>query len=638
MAYELSPLYAQMQNNMTEHMFCPTTGCPQKIEVGGGYYIPGDPWRARNEIDLYKLSLLLVIGCTLWEYLVTFYSEELQRWGDIFRGQIVPVNILTLFSRYCIAAASIIAAAYVYFESSSNCQAKLSALMTCLAFVWMATALIYTLRVHAMYARPNERNTVRIPIVCVWLVGSALWISSIPGFKAAAVNQLIRQPFSGGCSPAPSPQWRAMGFGAAAIFDVVILVFSIRSVSRHSSEKFRPIYKAFRYGISDRNDTGGFIILSSTITFIISFPLNTICFFVTVFSKNLILSNIPIAIAALFNFMIATRLVFHSNQWSQGKSALLTMPATYKVHKRGGSNDYDRGTSFNAIANAIAKRKVPNDPFDQFTIEQAIESHARMDAMAWRDYMQGPAPQDIRDAVTGAIWEEKQQLKASKNEKVRNSFMHRDSIQSTGESSSAPSVRHSSRYKSRLEMELAQMDGGEDSDNKKSKTPSIEDKEEIESLPVALANNHTTVDIETPSTDYYGTPENSTDVVYSHNFQFPSTNQYPSSSVPEGWTVQAFTQPRTPEQQMEEGAGTIGLREALNENPPFAYSNRSTTPQQEGTRTTKKIGKSFFDSVLKKNKGDSSIRINDQDRLPNDKPSEGIRYQTDVIQVSDRET
>lgn len=637
MAYQLSPQYAQMQNNLTQHMFCPATGCLQKIELGGGYYIPGDPWKARYEIDLYKTSLLIVLGCTLWEYIVTFYSEELQRWGDIIKGNIVIVNVLTLLSRYFIVAAAITAALYVWDGSSASCQAKLSILMTCLAFVWIATSLIYTLRVHAMYARPNERKSVRIPIICVWLIGCALWIASIPGFKATSVNKAFRQPYTTGCSPAPSPEWRAMGFGAAAVFDVVILVLSIRSVSRHSSEKLRPIYKAFRYGISDRNDTGGFIILSSTITFIISFPLNTICFFVTIFSKNLILSNIPIAIASLFNFMIATRLVFHSNQWSQGKSALLTMPATYKVHRRGGSNDYDRGTSFNAIANAIAKRKVPNDPFDQFTIEQAIESHARMDAMAWRDYMQGPAPQDIRDAVTGAIWEEKQHLKASKNEKARSSFMHRDSIHSTADSSSAPSVRHSSRYKSRLEMELAQMDhGGEEIDDiKKSKTPSIEDKEEIQSLPVALVNGDRTADLEAPSTNYSGTPENSTDVDYSRNSQFPTTDQY-SSSVPEGWTVQAFAEPRTPE-QLEEGTGTIGLREALNEHPPFASSNRSTTPQQEETRFTKKIGKSFFDSVLKKNKGDSSIRIHNQDRLTNDRPSEGIRYQTDVIQVSDRE-
>lgn len=629
MEYVLSPQYAQIQNNMTQHLFCPASGCLEKLEVGGGYYIPGNPWKARYEIELYKISLLIVLGCTLWEYIVTFYSEELQRWGDIFKGRIVPVNILTLFSRYCIFAAAITAALYVWDDNPVNCQAKLSILMTCLALVWIATSLIYTLRVHAMYARPNERNTIRVPIVIFWLIGSALWISSIPGFKAAPVAKAIRQPFSSGCSPAPSPEWRAMGFGAAAIFDIAVLILSIRSVSRHSQEKFRPIYKAFRYGISDRNDTGGFIILSSTITFIISFPLNTICFFVTIFSKNLILSNIPIALTALFNFMIATRLVFHSNQWSQGKSALLTMPATYNVHRRRGSHDHDRGQSFNAIATAIAKRKVPNDPFDQFTIEQAIESHARMDAIAWRDYMQGVVPEDIREAVSGAIWEEKQHLKTAKNVDSNLSSIHRDSIPSTAESSSGRSVRrHSTRFKSKLEMELAQMENSTDSENEKSsKPPSVEDKEEIQ-VPVAL-NENPTVDIETPSTEY----SNSHDIGIQ---SYSPTNQQQPSPVPEGWTVQSFAQPHTPA-QLEEGTGTIGLQQALDEHPPFHSNNRSTTPQQEEVPRNKKTGKSFFDSVLRKNRGENSIRFNNQDNRINEGQGEGIRYQTDVIQVSDRE-
>lgn len=599
-AYDLSPQYAQYQNNMTQHMLCPATGCPDKIEVGGGFYIPGNPWRARYEIELYKISLLLVLGCVIWEYVVTFYSEELQRWYDIFKGQIVPVNILTLFSRYCIFGAAITAALYVWDSKPINCQAKLSILMTCLALVWIATSLIYTLRVHAMFPKPNERKSVRIPIVCVWLIGSILWISSIPGFKATSVSQAIRQPFSSGCSPAPSPEWRAIGFGAGAVFDVIILILSLFSVSRHSSEILRPIYKAFRFGIADRNDTGGFIILSSTITFLISFPLNAICFFVTVFSKNLILSNIPIALTALFNFMFATRLVFHSNQWSQGKSALLTMPATYKIG--------NRGDSFNAIAAAIAKRKVHNDPFDQLTIEQAIESHARMDAMAWRDYMQGPAPQDIRDAVTGAIWKEKQHLKEKttiNNEKDVNSeatSIHRN---------------HSSRYRSKLEMELAQMEVSIDVNSQKSKTPSIEQREEIE-LPVAI-NQSSKFDIETPSTESSTTPDNK-----------QSYEQY-SSFVPEGWTIQAFTEQSRSPQEIEEGAGLIGLQQRLNEEPPFLISNRPTTPQQKKEiLITKKTGKSsFFDSVLKKSKAENN-RINENS-------IEAIRYQTDVIQVSDRE-
>jgi hypothetical protein len=221
--------------------------------------------------------------------------------------------------------------------------------------------------------------------------------------------------------------------------------------------------------------------------------------------------------------------------------------------------------------------------------------------------MQGPAPQDIRDAVSSIVLKERQNLKATtttKNEKDANS------ITCTGDSSSeATSIRRnqSSRYKSRLEMELAQMDNSVDIDDKKSKTPSIEQQEEIE-LPIAL-NQSSRSDIETPSQD----------------------EQY-SSIVPEGWTVQTFNQEHTSPQEMEEG---VGLKRVLSEDPPFSFSNRSTTPQQkEDYSTTEKTGKtSFFDSVLKKSRGESSNRIKNQDRLTN----ENIRYQTDIIQVSDRE-
>jgi hypothetical protein len=111
---------------------CPAGGCPDRLYVGQGYYIPGDPWQFRYEVESYRNSLLVIFGVFAWEWFVTF-PEEISRWKQIFRRELVPVNTCVLTARWAAWAAVASVCMYAFADWHSNCQANLTIIMVFVA-------------------------------------------------------------------------------------------------------------------------------------------------------------------------------------------------------------------------------------------------------------------------------------------------------------------------------------------------------------------------------------------------------------------------------------------------------------------------------------------------------------------------
>ncbi|KDN39683.1 hypothetical protein K437DRAFT_258956 [Tilletiaria anomala UBC 951] len=293
---------------------CSATGCAGRLELGHDYYIPLDPWQLRKEIEAYRWSLLAVFGVFAWEIIVTF-PEEWSRWKQIFRREMVPINACVLTARWAAWGGVAAVTMYAFSESPrTSCQATLTLIMFFVALNSIALSLIQHIRVTALHVR-NLR--ARRLVTALVVLNACAWIASIAGFRAGPTNPKVAQPGFPGCSPLPSPRWRSLGWGVSMVVDVVILLLTLAGTGA--------IQKNIRHA------TGGKHVInllqgSAWINFLVTFTGNAACFFTTVFSGNLILSNIPIAISTLFNTIIAARVVFHSISWNEGSDILLVGP------------------------------------------------------------------------------------------------------------------------------------------------------------------------------------------------------------------------------------------------------------------------------------------------------------------------
>ncbi|CEH15511.1 hypothetical protein CBOM_03815 [Ceraceosorus bombacis] len=322
------------RNRLTMQMLCPPGGCPQNLYVDGtSWYVPGDPWRRRHEVEGYRLSLGIIFGIWAYEHILTFWSEELPRWKSLFQGKIIPVNILTLICRYSSVAGAVSVCVYAWRETPNNCQFILSFTLANVALIWSTTSIIFFLRICGLYQLPSDKWRVKAPMLGLLLVVTGMWITSAAGYKTVPIPEIIQQPYYPGCAPAPSPEWRIMGWAASMVFDTLILVFSVYAAKHRLFTGSTPIH-AGQFGIEGISKIHArsaglshFITVSAWIVFTITMIGNAACFFTLIFSRNLILSVIPIAPFAALRTMVTSRLVYHSHLWAEGKSALLTMPA-----------------------------------------------------------------------------------------------------------------------------------------------------------------------------------------------------------------------------------------------------------------------------------------------------------------------
>ncbi|PWN43508.1 hypothetical protein IE81DRAFT_340704 [Ceraceosorus guamensis] len=325
---------AAHRNRLTMQMLCPPEGCPQNLYVDGtAWFVPGDPWRRRHELEGYRLSLGIIFGIWAYEYILTFWSEELPRWKTLFQGKIIPVNILTLISRYSSVAGAVSVCVYAWRPTANNCQFILSFTVANVALIWSTTSGIFFLRICGLYQLPSDKWRVKAPMLGLLVVVTGLWIAAAAGYKTRPIPEIIQQPYYNGCAPAPSPMWRIMGWGASMVFDALTFVLSLYAAKHRLFTGSTPI-QAGQFGIEGiskihARSTGlsHFITVSAWIVFIITMVGNAACFFTLIFSRNLILSVIPIAPFAALRTMVTSRLVYHSHLWAEGKSALLTMPA-----------------------------------------------------------------------------------------------------------------------------------------------------------------------------------------------------------------------------------------------------------------------------------------------------------------------
>lgn len=269
------------------------------LYVGDGAYVSADPLVRMHQLEQYHASLLFLFGIFFWEHAVTF-QEELSRWRQLRRGVNVLLNASLLAARYLVYVATITVCIFAWSTvdaSQASCQALLSITTTSVALIWLCEAGILWLRVRALYldfgqrARWISRSLLAYLVVCL-----GLWIASLSSFRGVQTPAELHQPFFPSCSSSPGSRLRALGYGGAIVYETVVYALTYHALKVSS--------------VQPRNQTMRTLSRSALFAFVMSLASNAACFFTLILSSDLSLFAVPIAVATLFNTMIATRLVF----------------------------------------------------------------------------------------------------------------------------------------------------------------------------------------------------------------------------------------------------------------------------------------------------------------------------------------
>ncbi len=182
-------------------------------------------------------------------------------------------------------------------------------------------AVILVVRLRSMWHGEEPRwmlplvYSVLTWIIVMRVVGS----SGMRGQNVPAALLVRHYPL---CIPVRAPRWRHAGWYGAAVFDLLIYaltLYRMRELSRSLSRNSAALFQL-------RN----FIWTSSTLYFAISFTSDVICASVLLFARNAVLPAIPLMLSQFCNTVIACRIVFHSDLFSEGKTGLLVIQQRYR--------------------------------------------------------------------------------------------------------------------------------------------------------------------------------------------------------------------------------------------------------------------------------------------------------------------
>ena len=288
------------------------------IPIGQGFYIPLDPQELFYQVDLFRSILIATTGAYVWEHIVTFH-EELYRWGQLLQGKPTWVGSLVLVARYSIWG-SIVSALWFFYPPTKamNCQVTITMIFLFMAISYICLANVFVVRVKSLWSTSAPRWFAPMLHTAVVIV-SGCWLASVAGFHGDPVPDAMQIRHAPVCIAAPAPYWRVLGWSAAAVFDVIIYVLTLIKIN-----ELKHITLATKDNDSIQR-LRAFVFNSSTIYFVISFSCNVGCALILSFYRNMILQNIPILVSAMMNAIIACRVVFHSDLFSDGKTGLLVI-------------------------------------------------------------------------------------------------------------------------------------------------------------------------------------------------------------------------------------------------------------------------------------------------------------------------
>lgn len=321
-----------------------------RLYLGGdwGQYLPADPMQGVQEMEIFRYILCAIYAVVGWEYFVTFH-EERRRWNQlIVQRKFVPVNILVIIGRYLMVS-NAITSAILFFGNPGNCQAPMTITFLTIFLVWvslsprsepiprpnpaakahckafnrqqLSSALIFVQRVRALYHR---NPAVKFFIMGLTVFCTCLWIISLGFFYASRLPPQYVYPRMPSCVLAPSPPWRAMGFGGAILFDLAVLGLTVHRVRQQVKKEDRHLptisgSSARRHNIKSARS---WLIETAVIYGGVCLTINLATFLVIIFVHDNILAAYPIPFAAVINTLVSSRIVFRSDLWG-AKTALL---------------------------------------------------------------------------------------------------------------------------------------------------------------------------------------------------------------------------------------------------------------------------------------------------------------------------
>ncbi len=217
----------------------------------------------------------------------------------------------------------------------------------------------------------GEEPRWMLPLIWIslsWIVIMRVIANS--GMRGRNLNSDQLVPHYPVCFAIRPPVWRHSGWVGAAAFDLLIYgltVYRIRELSRSLSRNSAALFQL-----------RSFIWTSSTLYFAAAFCCDLACALTLQLHRNAILPSIPFFISQFCNTVIACRIVFHSDLFSEGKTGLLVIDPRYREASRARHDDRKQPSSHGHATGANGPKLSPA-PGSADMMGKAAFYHTRYD-------------------------------------------------------------------------------------------------------------------------------------------------------------------------------------------------------------------------------------------------------------------
>ncbi len=208
---------------------------------------------------------------------------------------------------------------FAWFFSGSvqlECVVVINVGYSFIAIGYLCLAAVFVIRLRSLWLGEEPRWMLPTMIAgMVWM--TVMRMISIIGFEGDILMPALRHPHYPMCYSDITRGWRFIGWAGSAVFDVLIYGLTLYRVRQLSVSLSRNSAAIIRL----RN----FVWSSSTIYFAVSFSTNLATTLSLLVTRDVILQQLPAVFSALINSVIACRIVFHSDLFSEGKTSLLVI-------------------------------------------------------------------------------------------------------------------------------------------------------------------------------------------------------------------------------------------------------------------------------------------------------------------------
>lgn len=250
------------------------------------------------DVEYRKMVLELVavsaVAISVWEHMLLM-PAELRTWRLLLQGKWMPARAAVLLARYAVIAA-IGVTMFFFFGRPSHCHAVFLSIYALYVLLWASCAAIFLMRLSIIY---DSDRRVLVPFIGMLVACVAIWcVVMAIGYRSESIATEFQVPHGGKCRPGKIPDWCAISWAAATVYDAAVLIATWVALRKYKKSSSRKSLRTRRW-----------IWSSNLLFFSTSILFNVACLVTELAVRDEILKHLAAPVSFVMHVVVASRLV-----------------------------------------------------------------------------------------------------------------------------------------------------------------------------------------------------------------------------------------------------------------------------------------------------------------------------------------